>query len=99
MAERLGAAYSPKARRPASSHAEHTQTTQASKWMSAEEAASRYPRLTAAMQRQGIVSRGEAGGAIASLKAGKPAYGEAVTHYGGAPRLARDAFRNRNLGR
>lgn len=32
MAERLGAAYTPKAKRAAGHHGEHTQTTQATSW-------------------------------------------------------------------
>jgi hypothetical protein len=57
------------------------------------------PRLSAAMQRQGILSVTEAQSAIRGLKAGDlGGGGEAVWHYGGAQKLATDAFRNRNLG-
>lgn len=59
----------------------------------------RYPRMRSAMQRQGNLSKGEAEVAIVSLANRVPNYGEAVMHYGGIERLARDAFRNRNLGR
>lgn len=56
------------------------------------------PRLSAAMQRQGILSVGEAQSAIRGLKQGDTGGGgEAVWHYGGAQKLAADAFRNRNL--
>jgi hypothetical protein len=93
MVENGGASFRPKAKRPASHHGEHTQRTQATAW------AEQYPRFTGAMQRQGILSRGEASSAVSRLKAGQEDYGEAVLHYGGVKKLARDAFRNRNLGR
>jgi hypothetical protein len=44
---------------------------------------------------QGILSSGEAEGAMSALR-GTGFGGEAVQHYGGAQRLASDAFRNRN---
>lgn len=57
------------------------------------------PRLSAAMQRQGILSEGEAQSAIRGLKSGDTGGGgEAVWHYGGAQKLASDAYRNRRLG-
>ena len=52
-------------------------------------------RLVHAMAWQGILSSNEARGAMSDLYLGKPS-GEAVEHYGGAQRLAADAFRNRN---
>lgn len=55
------------------------------------------PRLSAAMQRQGALSEGEAQSAIRGLKQGDTgAGGEAVWHYGGAPKLASEAFARRH---
>lgn len=56
-------------------------------------------RLIIAMQWQGILSYGEASAAIAAHRRGDGRYGggEAVSYYGGATKLIRDAFRNRDL--
>lgn len=61
-----------------------------------KELAGKVPRLTLAIQRQGILTRGEAESVPRSHRYGIDYGPEAVNHYGGNKKLITDAIKNRH---
>ncbi len=69
--------------------------------MPLDDIAARFPRIVRACRAAGILSHGEAIGAVYCHQIGQQWAGEAVNHFGGIPALFRVAFsvRGRSFAR